>query len=83
MRTTLFDRLTPEAREKYEQEREKYGPSIDAIYDSLKAKTCWQDLTLTEVHRILLYSNSYENRIDYIKLMYGDETIIKPIDNLI
>ena len=22
MRTTLFDRLTPEAREKYEQERE-------------------------------------------------------------
>ena len=83
MRATLFSRLTPEAREKYEQERKQYGPAIDAIYDSLKAKTCWQDLTLTEVHRILLYSNNYDTRYDYIKLMYGDETIIKPINDLI
>ena len=83
MRTTLFDRLTPEAREKYEQERTQYGPSIDAIYDSLKAKTMWQELTLTEVHRILLYSNNYDSRHDYMKLMYGDETIVKPENDLI
>ena len=83
MRTTLFKRLTPEAREKYEQERIKYGPAIDAIYKTLKSKTVWQDLTLAEVHRVLLYSNSYDNRHDYIKLMYGDETIIKPINDLI
>ena len=83
MRTTLFDRLTPEAREKYEQEREKHSPSIDAIYNSLKTKTIWQDLTLTEVHRVLLYSNSFDNRYDYIKLMYGDETIVKPENDLI
>lgn len=83
MRTTLFDRLTPEAREKYEQEREKYGPSIDAIYKTFKEKKCWQDLTLTEVHRVLLYSNSFDNRYDYIKLMYGDETIVKPENDII
>lgn len=83
MRTTLFSRLTPEAREKYEQEREKHSPAIDAIYNSLKEKTYWQDLTLTEVHRVLLYSNSFDNRHDYIKLMYGDETIVKPENDLI
>jgi len=83
MRTTLFSRLTPEACEKFEQEREQYGPSIDAIYKSLKTKTLWQELTLTEVHRVLLYSNNYDGRHDYMKLMYGDETIVKPEDNII
>ena len=83
MRTTLFDRLTPEAREKYEKDREKYGPSIDAIYESLKNNNIWQDLTLAEVHRVLLYSNSFDNRYNYIKLMYGDETIVKPENNII
>lgn len=83
MRTTLFDRLTPEAHHKFAQEREQYGPSIDAIYKSLKTKTLWQELTLTEVHRVLLYSNNYDTRHDYMKLMYGDETIVKPEDNII
>lgn len=83
MRTTLLSRLTPETREKYEQERENYGSSIDAIYESLKSNTCWQDLTLAEVQRVLLYSNHFNTRYDYIKLMYGDENIIKPENNLI
>jgi hypothetical protein len=83
MRATLFSRLTPEAREKYEQERENYGPAIEAIYESLKNNTTWQDLTLTEVHRVLLYSNHFDTRYDYIKLMYGDENIIKPENDLI
>lgn len=83
MRATLFSRLTPEAREKYEQERENYGPAIEAIYESLKNNTTWQDLTLAEVHRILLYSNHFDTRYDYIKLMYGDENIIKPENDLI
>ena len=83
MRTTLFNRLTPEAHHKYAQERENYGPAIEAIYESLKNNTTWQDLTLTEVHRILLYSNHFDTRYDYIKLMYGDENIIKPENDLI
>ena len=83
MRTTLFERLTPAAREKYEQERENYGPAIEAIYESLKNNNIWQDLTLAEVHRILLYSNHFDTRYDYIKLMYGEENIIKPENDLI
>ena len=82
MRTTLFSRLTPEAHHKYAQERENYGPAIEAIYESLKNNTTWQDLTLTEVHRVLLYSNHFDTRYDYIKLMYGDENIIKPENDL-
>ncbi len=83
MRTTLLSRLTPEAHEKYAQERENYDPAIEAIYESLKNNTYWQDLTLTEVHRVLLYSNHFDTRYDYIKLMYGDENIIKPENDLI
>jgi len=83
MRTTLLSRLTPEAHHKYAQERENYGPAIEAIYESLKNNTYWQDLTLTEVHRILLYSNHFNTRYDYIKLMYGDENIIKPENEII
>lgn len=83
MRTTLFSRLTPEAREKFEQQREEYNASIDAIYCCLDQKHWWQDLTLSEVHRILLYSNSYDSRHDYMKLMYGDETIVKPENDII
>ncbi len=83
MRTTLFSRLTPEAREKFEQHREKYAASIDAIYSCLDQKLWWQDLTLSEVHRVLLYSNNYDSRHDYMKLMYGDETIVKPENDLI
>ena len=86
MRKTLFDRLTPVAREQLEKERKLYEFSVDSIYNSLKNNQWWNDLTVTEVSRLLLYTNAAEIGVDirdYMTIMYGTEKLIEPENELI
>lgn len=86
MRKTLFDRLTPIAREQLEKERKLYEFSVDSIYNSLKNNQWWNDLTVTEVSRLLLYTNAAEIGVDirdYMTIMYGTEKLIEPENELI
>ena len=86
MRKTLFDRLTPVAREQLEKERKLYEFSVDSIYNSLKNNQWWNDLTVTEVSRLLLYTNAAQIGVDtrdYMTIMYGIEKLIEPENELI
>lgn len=86
MRKTLFDRLTPIAREQLENERKLYEFSVDSIYTSLKNNQWWNDLTVTEVSRLLLYTNAAQIGVDtrdYMTIMYGTEKLIEPENELI
>ena len=86
MRKTLFDRLTPIAREQLESEHKTYEFSVNTIYDTLKSKQWWSDLTVTEVSRFLLYTNASKIGVDirdYMTIMYGTEKLIEPQNELI
>lgn len=86
MRKTLFERLTPIAREQLENERKLYEFSVDSIYNSLKNNQWWNDLTVTEVSRLLLYTNASQIGVDirdYMTIMYGTEKLIEPENELI
>lgn len=86
MRKSLLERLTPEAHEQLMNESVKYEFTIKNILKSLRKAEYWSDLTIDQANRVLLYSNCNEfgvERFDYRTLMYCDERIIEPQNNII
>jgi len=86
MRKTLFDRLTPAAREQLMQEKSKYTFTVNNVLKSLSDAKYWSDLTIEQANRVLLYSNCDMFGVDrytYRTLMYGDDRIIQPENDII
>lgn len=86
MRTTLLQRLTPAAHEQLIEESQKYEFTINSIFKSLRDAHYWSDLTIEEANRLLLYSNCEKygvERYNYRTLMYCDERLIEPENNII
>ena len=86
MRKTLLERLTPAAHEQLINESKHYEFTINKIFGALKNARYWSDLTIDDANRILLYSNCENVGVkcfSYHTLMYGDERIIEPQNDII
>jgi len=68
---TLFDKLKPHIKDKLDAQAEKYI-SIEYIYDKLKNKTRYSDLTVDELKSIHTFADVWYNDISGLDLMYGD-----------
>ena len=68
---TLFDKLKPHIKDKLDAQAEKYI-SIEYIYDKLKTKTRYSDLTVDELKSIHTFADVWYRDVDSLDLMYGD-----------
>ena len=68
---TLYDKLKPEIKAKLDKESEKYK-TIGYIYDKLKNKNQYNELTIDEVKTIHTFTDLWYRDIDSLDLMYGD-----------
>ena len=68
---TLFDKLKPHIKDKLDAQAEKYV-SIEYIYDKLKTKTRYSDLTVDELKSIHTFADVWYRDVDSLDLMYGD-----------
>ena len=68
---TLFDKLKPHIKDKLDAQAEKYM-SIRFIYDNLKTKNQYNELTIDEVKTIHTFTDLWYRDIDSLDLIYGD-----------
>ena len=68
---TLFDKLKPHIKNKLDAQAEKYT-SIEHIYDKLKNKNQYNELTIDEVKTIHTFTDLWYRDIDSLDLIYGD-----------
>ena len=68
---TLYDKLKPEIKDKLDAQASKYC-TIEYIYDKLKNKNQYNELTIDEVKTIHTFTDLWYRDIDTLDLMYGD-----------
>ena len=69
---TLYDRLKPHIKDKFNSYEKEYETSIKYIYDKLKNKNQYNELTIDEVKTIHTFTDLWYRDIDSLDLMYGD-----------
>jgi hypothetical protein len=68
---TLYDKLKPEIKDKLDAQASKYC-TIGYIYDKLKTKNQYNELTIDEVKTIHTFTDLWYRDIDSLDLIYGD-----------
>ena len=68
---TLYDKLKPHIKDKLDAQADKYI-SIGLIYDKLKNKNQYNELTIDDVKTIHTFTDLWYRDIDSLDLIYGD-----------
>ena len=68
---TLYDKLKPHIKDKLDAQAEKYT-TIEYIYDKLKNKNQYNELTIDEVKTIHTFTDLWYRDIDSLDRIYGD-----------
>ena len=68
----LYDQLKPEVKKKLEAQHEDYAPAVDSIFDNLKTKDLYCDLTLSELRTIYTFADIFSGNVTQSDILYGD-----------
>jgi hypothetical protein len=71
-RITLYQRLKPEIKKKLEAQHKDYAPAIDGIFNNLKTKDLYCDLTLSELRTIYTFADIFSGNVTQSEILYGD-----------
>jgi len=67
----LYDKLKPHIKAKMMENSKKYE-SVNWLFDKLKNKHSYSQLTIDDVRGICTFSDVWYNDIPQLELMYGD-----------
>jgi len=68
---TLYDKLKPHIKDKLDAQADKYI-SIGLIYDKLKNKNQYNELTIDDIRTIHTFTDIWYKDVDTLDLIYGD-----------
>ena len=68
---TLYDKLKPHIKDKLDAQADKYS-TIEYIYDKLKTKNQYNELTIDEIKTIHTFTDLWYRDVDSLDLIYGD-----------
>ena len=68
---TLYDKLKPHIKDKLDAQANKYI-SIGLIYDKLKNKNQYNELTIDDIRTIHTFTDIWYKDVDTLDLIYGD-----------
>ncbi len=71
-RITLYQRLKPEIKDKLETEAESYKNSVDCIFDELKTKTRYSELTIDSIRTLHTFAELYTYKLTSSEVLFGD-----------
>ena len=69
---TLFERLKPDVKKNLEQNRKRWSFSVELIFDSLKDKYVYSDLTIAQVTALQVFSDISNEDISIADIKFGD-----------
>ena len=71
-RITLYQRLKPEIKDKLETEAEIYNTSVNGIFEDLKTKTRYSELTIDSIRTLHTFAELYTYKLTSSEVLFGD-----------
>ena len=82
MRTTLFERLQPDVKERLIANAAEYEFTVANLVKVLDSNTFWNQLTISDVSNLVDFSDS-DMEFSYTSVFCGDPKLIKPENDVI
>jgi hypothetical protein len=71
-RITLYQRLKPEIKDKLETEAEIYNTSVNCIFEDLKTKTRYSELTIDSIRTLHTFAELYTYKLTSSDVLFGE-----------
>jgi len=68
----LYDKLKPHIKDKLKSQAEEYSTSINNIFDTLKQKNSYTDLTIEEIRTICTFGDVWYYDLTQKDIIWGD-----------
>ena len=72
----IYDRLKPKIRKSIQDDLKKYPTSTTLLIKKLKKNSFWQDLSVNDVQKVVLWSHYSLIEISHTDLLYGDKFLL-------
>ena len=72
----IYDRLKPKIRKSIQDDLKKYPTSTTLLIKKLKKNSFWQDLSVNDVQKVVLWSHYSLIEISHTDLLYGDRFLV-------
>jgi len=69
---TLFDKLKPHIKDKLNTQAEEYSHSINSVFNTLKQKHSYSDLTIDEIRSICTFGDVFYYDLTQKDIIWGD-----------
>ena len=79
----LYDRLKPKIRKSIQEDLRKYPTSTTLLIKKLKKNSFWQDLSVNDVQKVVLWSHYSLIEISQTDLLYGDRFLLDEEDDYV
>ncbi len=79
----IYDRLKPKIRKSIQDDLKKYPTSTTLLIKKLKKNSFWQDLSVNDVQKVVLWSHYSLIEISHTDLLYGDKFLLNEDDDYI
>lgn len=68
----LYDKLKPHIKDKLKSQTEEYSKSIDSIFNTLKQKHNYSELTIDEIRSICTFGDVWYYDLTQKDIIWGD-----------
>ena len=79
----LYDRLRPKIRKSIQDDLKRYPTSTTLLIKKLKKNSFWQDLNVSDVQKVILWSHYSLVEVSHHDLLYGDKFLLNEEDDYI
>ena len=77
----IYDRLKPKIRKSIQDDLKRYPTSTTLLIKKLKKNSFWQDLSVSDVQKVVLWSHYSLIEISHTDLLYGDRFLVDEDDD--
>jgi len=79
----IYDRLKPKIRKSIQDDLKRYPTSTTLLIKKLKKNSFWQDLSVNDVQKVVLWSHYSLIEISQTDLLYGDRFLVNEDDDYV
>ena len=79
----IYDRLKPKIRKSIQDDLKRYPTSTTLLIKKLKKNSFWQDLSVNDVQKVVLWSHYSLIEISHNDLLYDDRFLVNEDDDYI
>ena len=72
----LYERLKPSIRRNIQDDLKRYPASTRVLIKTFKNNDLWRDLKVSDIQRLVLWSNMSLTEISHNDLLYGDKFLV-------